>query len=123
MINSASASLLTGDQPGSPVNISCESGRLSPEGEAVGFVNRNSSLLARPLFLVGSERSGTTLTRLMLDYHPKIAFFFEFPYSVDMMCDRDGWPDLHEYYAYSFERTASSMPPIWSSTRTWITRI
>ena len=25
---------------------------------------------------------------------------FEFPYAIDMMPDRDGWPDLREYYDY-----------------------
>jgi hypothetical protein len=56
-------------------------------------------LLSRPIFLVGSERSGTTLTRLMLDHHPQIAFFFEFEYAVDWMPASGGWPDLGAYYA------------------------
>lgn len=30
-----------------------------------------------PFFLIGSERSGTTLLRLMLDHHPNIAFNLE----------------------------------------------
>jgi hypothetical protein len=50
-----------------------------------------------PIFLVGSERSGTTLTRIMLDSHPKIAFFFEFEYSILSMSDDGTWPDLDEY--------------------------
>ena len=39
--------------------------------------------LRDPVFLVGSERSGTTLLRLMLDHHPEIAFDKEFDYMVD----------------------------------------
>lgn len=33
--------------------------------------------IKRPVFLVGSERSGTTLLRLMLSHHPQLAFHFE----------------------------------------------
>jgi hypothetical protein len=57
-------------------------------------------LVERPIFLVGSERSGTTLVRLMLDHHPMLAFFFEFEYSILSMSDDGGWPDLREYHAH-----------------------
>jgi len=60
-------------------------------------VDRPDGMLERPVFLVGSERSGTTLLRLMLDHHPQIAFFFEFQYAVSMMPDTTGWPDLKAY--------------------------
>jgi len=33
-------------------------------------------MIASPIFLVGSERSGTTLLRLMLDHQPRIAWFY-----------------------------------------------
>lgn len=55
---------------------------------------------AEPLFLVGSERSGTTLLRLMLDHHPQLAFHFEFEYSVDRLADGGAWPDLAEFHDY-----------------------
>jgi len=35
-----------------------------------------------PQFLVGSERSGTTLLRRMLDHHPQIAFEKEVDFVV-----------------------------------------
>lgn len=57
-------------------------------------------MIAQPVFLVGSERSGTTLLRLMLDHHPQIAFFFEFAYSVLHMPEDEGWPDLQDYYRF-----------------------
>ena len=71
---------------------------LEDAGTAV--VNRSDDLLVSPIFLVGAERSGTTLTRLMLDFHPMVAFFFEFTYTVEMMPGFDGWLDLREYYNY-----------------------
>jgi len=49
-----------------------------------------------PIFLVGAERSGTTLLRLLLDHHPRIAFHMEFEYAVDRL-DGEGWPDVAEY--------------------------
>lgn len=52
----------------------------------------------QPFFLVGAERSGTTLLRLMLDHHPQLAFHSEFEYAVDHMTDVDTYPPLREYY-------------------------
>lgn len=50
-----------------------------------------------PIFLVGSERSGTTLIRLMLDGHPQISFLCEFEYSILSMSDDGKHPNLGEY--------------------------
>ncbi len=46
-----------------------------------------------PVFLVGTERSGTTLLRLMLDHHPKLAFQFESEYMVEFVGDHGELPD------------------------------
>lgn len=51
-------------------------------------------------FLVGAERSGTTLLRLMLDGHPRLAFRYEFELAVDLVPDGEGWPDLDAYYEH-----------------------
>ena len=48
--------------------------------------------IAAPIFLVGSERSGTTLLRLMLDHHPEIAFDKELDFVVAMVSDRGEFP-------------------------------
>ena len=50
-----------------------------------------------PLFLVGSERSGTTLLRLMLDHHPEIAFEKEFDFVVTQVSDAGEFPSPHDY--------------------------
>ena len=50
-----------------------------------------------PVFLIGAERSGTTLLRLMLDHHPKIAFLPEFEFVVEQLDDQSALPDLDEY--------------------------
>ncbi len=49
-----------------------------------------------PIFLVGAERSGTTLLRLMLDHHPRVAFQMEFEYVVDRI-ENGQFPDVAEY--------------------------
>ncbi len=48
-------------------------------------------IVKEPIFLIGSERSGTTLLRLMLDGHPDIAFNFESEYMVARI-GQDGRP-------------------------------
>ena len=55
------------------------------------------SFIDKPIFLVGAERSGTTLLRLMLDHHPQLAWCNEFEYSVDLISDT-GLPQLDVYY-------------------------
>lgn len=50
-----------------------------------------------PLFLVGAERSGTTLLRLMLDHHPRVAFLPEFEYSVEWLTAEGQWPPVDRY--------------------------
>jgi len=60
----------------------------------------NHDLVKEPIFLVGSERSGTTLARLMLDHHPLLAFFCEFEYSILRVSDEGEWPDLEDYIKY-----------------------
>jgi hypothetical protein len=55
-------------------------------------------MIPRPFFLVGAERSGSTMLRLMLDHHGQIACSSEFEYSVDLMPDHEGWPPLEAYH-------------------------
>jgi hypothetical protein len=42
-------------------------------------------MIESPVFLVGAERSGTTLLRLMISHHPLISFDSESEYLVDAM--------------------------------------
>jgi hypothetical protein len=55
------------------------------------------TLESTPVFLVGAERSRTTLLRLMLSGHPEIDWANEFEFVVDMMPHGAGWPSLDEY--------------------------
>lgn len=50
-----------------------------------------------PVFLVASERSGTTLLRLMLDHHPEVAFEKEFDFVVAQVSDTGELPPLESY--------------------------
>jgi hypothetical protein len=58
----------------------------------------DTPLITAPIFLVGAERSGTTVLRLMLNCHPQITWCNEFEYTVDQMTERDSWPNLSKYY-------------------------
>lgn len=53
-----------------------------------------------PFFLVGSERSGTTLLRLMLAHHGQIECAPEFEFLVEEMPEDAGWPELDGYYRW-----------------------
>jgi len=53
-----------------------------------------------PVFLVGAERSGSTLLRLMLSHHPRIAFDGEFEFAVDLISPDGRWPDLRAYHGW-----------------------
>lgn len=59
-----------------------------------------NDVIERPVFLVGAERSGTTLLRLMLDAHPDIVWQSEFEFAVDCIGDNGQWPILEEYYLW-----------------------
>ncbi|MEM9374004.1 MAG: sulfotransferase [Planctomycetota bacterium] len=52
------------------------------------------------LFLVGAERSGTTMLRLMLGHHPDLAWQNEFEYAVDRLGDDGTPPALEAYRSY-----------------------
>jgi len=54
-------------------------------------------MIERPVFLVGAERSGTTMLRLMLDHHPAIAFASESEYMVDWVTDDGCFPPIETY--------------------------
>lgn len=54
-------------------------------------------MFKKQIFSVGAERSGTTLLRLMLSHHPKIAWCNAFEYAVDKITNFNQFPDLDEY--------------------------
>jgi hypothetical protein len=60
-------------------------------------------MLAEPIFVVGAVRSGTTLLRLMLDHHPRIAFHFEFEFAVDQISPDGQFPELAAYHEFLAE--------------------
>src|SRR5262245_28549711 len=60
----------------------------------------DTAMIERPVFLVGAERSGTTLLRLMLDHHPQIAFHFEFEFAVDRISLDGVLPALVDYHRW-----------------------
>lgn len=56
--------------------------------------------IEKPLFVVGAERSGTTLLRLMLDHHPGISFPHQLEFVVDRVGDDGSLPELDAYWQY-----------------------
>lgn len=64
------------------------------------MIVKEKDLVSEPIFLVGAERSGTTVLRLMLSHHPQIAWCNEFEYTVDRIPDGDDWPHLEDYYQW-----------------------
>ena len=58
------------------------------------------TLVDAPIFLVGSERSGTTILRLMLDHHPRIAFNNESEYFVTQISEDGEYPGIERYHEW-----------------------
>lgn len=58
------------------------------------------SQISAPIFLVGSERSGTTLLRLMLNFHPQVTWLNEFEYASSMVSEAGEYPNLADYYEW-----------------------
>lgn len=54
----------------------------------------------RPVFLVGAERSGSTLLRLMLDSHPEITCCEGFEFMVAQIGDDGSRPEIKAYHDY-----------------------
>ncbi len=48
-------------------------------------------------FLIGSERSGSTMLRLMLDHHPQLACNLESDFLVSEVADDGTLPDMRDY--------------------------
>lgn len=83
------------------------------------MTDRTQPKSIQPVFLVGAERSGSTLLRLMLDFHPQIRFLPEHELLVDFMPeDPDTAPaydvqsalekdNIFRHYGYSLTPTAS----------------
>jgi len=61
------------------------------------IVETETSKKEEPVFLVGSERSGTTLLRLLLDHHPDVAFNLESEFLVSEISDSGAFPDVGAY--------------------------
>jgi hypothetical protein len=64
-----------------------------------GMTSALASAQEEPFFLVGSERSGTTLLRLMLAHHRRIECAPEFEFLVEQVPEA-GWPALEPYYEW-----------------------
>ncbi|MEZ4218178.1 MAG: sulfotransferase [Myxococcota bacterium] len=63
-------------------------------------VDNDAPLLESPVFMVGSARSGTSLLRLMIGHHPRIAANPEFGMAVDALGPNGEFPALEDYYAW-----------------------
>lgn len=54
----------------------------------------------QPFFLIGSERSGSTMCRLMLDHHPQLACNLESDFLVSQIGDDGQLPTLADYHGF-----------------------
>ena len=68
-----------------------------PALSAADLPRHERELLDPVHFLIGAERSGTTLLRPLLDHHPEIAWCSEFEYSVDKLPAGEGFSEMDGY--------------------------
>lgn len=59
-----------------------------------------SKTLDEPIFLIGAERSGSTLLRLILDHHPDLALNLESDFLVTQISASGEFPDMAAYRAW-----------------------
>ena len=64
----------------------------------------------QPVFLVASERSGTTMLPLMLDGHPSMSFGEEFEFAVEHLTETGVRPDLDWYHRELADKVAQRSP-------------
>ena len=69
----------------------------------MGARDNSDQLTQEPVFLVGSERSGTTMLRLMLDHNPEVAFNQESEFFVTCVSDSGEFPKLDAYRKFLLE--------------------
>lgn len=74
----------------------------SPESDASPNIQTSTEepapkIVEEPVFLVGAERSGTTLLLLLLDHHPGLCFPGEFDFTIKLMPEGKP-PELEAYY-------------------------
>ena len=74
-------------------------GEIASDGVLLSQVDAlMANQIEQPVFLVGSERSGSTLLRLMLDHHPEIAFNLESEFLVEQISDEGVFPVMERYH-------------------------
>ena len=56
--------------------------------------------MSRPFFLIGSERSGSTMLRLMLDHHPQLACNLESDFLVSQLDEQGRFPQMSGFHAF-----------------------
>lgn len=72
---------------------------IQPDSSAAA-ADRSTRVNDGGLFLVGAERSGTTMLRLMLGHHPMLAWQNEFEYTVDRVGTGGRFPGLDSYRSF-----------------------
>lgn len=93
---------MTGLQNGRTGDINAlpgQRGRAEDEG-LDPMSGMSTQTKCEPVFLIGAERSGTTLFRLMLDHHPQITWLNEFEYVVDLIDANGRCPSLSDYWQW-----------------------
>jgi hypothetical protein len=70
--------------------------KVEMSGYSLESSSKRTHVLSNPIFLVGCERSGTTMLRLMLNNHPSIAFHHEFEFVVSHLRE-DGFPEAETF--------------------------